>query len=193
MLDARRTLVVGLAILTGIAVEAFPDFFHAAPAGIAPLVGSPLVLGTAVGFALNAVFRIGTRRRAELRIEPHAIDHEAIHSFMEGRGGAWGARRDVIARANYAAQQLVEVIADNCEPRGPIALSGSFNEFDLVVEARYAGSLLELPERRPTPDEIADSEGGVRLLAGFLLRHNADRSSAARRGETCIVQFQFHH
>ncbi len=193
MLDTRRTLVVGLALLTGLAVEAFPGFFHAMPASIEPLVGSPLVLGTFVGFGLNAVFRIGTRRRAELRIDPQAIDYDAIHSFMDGRGGAWGARRDVIARASYAAQQLVEVIADNCEPIGAIALSGSFNEFDLNVEARYTGGLLELPERRPTPDEIAHSEDGVRLLAGFLLRHNADRSSATRRGETCIVQFQFHH
>ena len=99
----------------------------------------------------------------------------------------------MIARANYAAQQLIEVIADNCEPRDAITLSGSFNEFDLIVEARYAGSLLELPERRPTPDEIAHGEDGVRRLAGFLLRHNADRSSATRRGEACIVQFQFHH
>ena len=193
MLDARRTLVVGLALLTGLAVEAFPSFFHAAPASIEPLVGSPLVLGTFVGFALNALFRIGTRRRAVLSVDPHAIDFDAIHSFMDGRGGLWGARRDVITRANYAAQQLVEVIADNCEPRGPIALSGSFNEFNLALEARYTGALLELPERRPTPDEIVHSEDGVRLLAGFLLRHNADRSTATRRSGTCIVQFQFHH
>ena len=146
-----------------------------------------------MGFVLNAAFRIGTRRRAALSVDPRAIDYDAIQGFMEERGGLWGARRDVVARASYAAQQLVEVIADNCEPRGPIALSGSFNEFDLGVEARYAGGLLELPERRPTPDEIAHGEDGVRQLAGFLLRRIADRSSAARRGETCIVQFQFHH
>jgi len=193
MLDPRRTLVVGLAILTGLAVEAFPGFFRTAPATIAPLVGSPLVLGTMVGFALNAVFRFGTRRQAVLNIDPQAIDLDAVHTFLDGRGGAWGARRDVIVRASFAAQQLIEVIADTCEPRGPIALSGSFNEFDLVVEARYAGGLLELPDRRPSPDEIADSEDGVRRLAGFLLRRNADRSAATRRGELCIVRFQFHH
>ena len=193
MLDARRTLVVGLALMTGLAVEAFPRFFHAVPAVIEPLVDSPLVLGTIVGFALNAVFRIGTRRRAVLDIDPHAIDFDAIQSFVEERGGVWGARRDVIARASYAAQQMIEVIADTCGPRGPIALSGSFDEFDLAVQARYAGSLLELPERRPTPDEVRDSDDGVRLLAGFLLRHNADRSSSTRRGDACVVQFDFHH
>jgi NCS2 family nucleobase:cation symporter-2 len=193
MLDARRTLVVGLALMTGLAVEAFPAFFHSVPASIEPLVDSPLVLGTFVGFALNFVFRIGSRRRATLNVDPQVLDFAAVQTFVEGRGGAWGARRDVIARASFAARQLVEVIADTCDPRGPIVLSGSFDEFDLVLEARYAGELLELPERRPTPDEITHGEDGVRLLAGFLLRHNADRSSTARRGEACVVQFQFHH
>ena len=117
MLDARRTLVVGLSLLTGLAVEAFPGFFQAVPHAIQPVVGSPLVLGTLVGFGLNAIFRLGARRRAVLVIEPQQIDFDAIHSFMEGLGGLWGARRDVVTRASFAAQQLVEVIVENCEPR----------------------------------------------------------------------------
>jgi xanthine permease XanP len=193
MLDARRTLVVGLAIMTGLAVEAFPGFFHNTPASIQPLIDSPLVLGTFVGFGLNALFRIGSRRRAVLNIDPQAIDFAAIQSFVEGRGAAWGARRDVVARASFAAQQLVEVIADACRPRGPVVLSGSFDEFDLALDARYAGELLELPERRPTPDEIVESDDGARLLAGYLLRHRADKSTSVKRGDGCLVQFFFHH
>jgi xanthine permease XanP len=104
MLDARRTLVVGLALMTGLAVEAFPAFFHSVPPSIEPLVDSPLVLGTFVGFALNGVFRIGSRRRATLNVDPHALDFAAVQTFVEGRGGAWGARRDVIARASFSAQ-----------------------------------------------------------------------------------------
>jgi xanthine permease XanP len=193
MLDARRTLVVGLSLLTGLAVEAFPGFFEAVPHSIQPVVGSPLVLGTLVGFGLNAIFRLGARRRAVLVIEPQQIDFDAIHSFMEGLGGLWGARRDVVTRASFAAQQLVEVIVENCEPRSAVSLSGSFDEFNLAVEARYAGRRLELPERRPSDAEIRESEDGARLLAGFLLRHNADRASVIQRGDICIVRFQFHH
>jgi xanthine permease XanP len=193
MLDARRTLVVGLALLTGLAVEAFPAFFQAVPHEIQPLVGSPLVLGTVVGFGLNAIFRLGARRRAVLVIAQDQIDFDAIHSFMDGLGGLWGARRDVITRATFAAQQLVEVIMENCEPRGAVTLSGSFDEFNLAVEARYDGRRLELPERRPSDAEIRESEDGARLLAGFLLRHNADRATAIQRGNGCIARFQFHH
>ena len=150
------------------------------------------MLGTFVGFGLNALFRIGSRRRAVLSIDPQAIDFAAIQSFVEGRGAAWGARRDVVARANYAAQQLVEVIADACRPYGPVVLSGSFDEFDLVLDARYAGEPLALPERRPTPDEIVEGDDGARLLVGFPLRHKADKSSSVRRGDGCLVQFFFH-
>lgn len=193
MLDARRTLVVGMGVLTGVAVEAFPAVFHAVPASVAPVIGSPLVLGTAVAFVLNLAFRAGARRRSVLEVVPSQIDFDAVHSFIEGLGGLWGARRDIITRASFAAQQLIEVIAENCEPRGRIALSGSFDEFNLAVEARYDGVLLELPERRPSETEIRESEDAARLLAGFLLRHNADRTTASRRGETCVVRFQFQH
>ena len=193
MLDARRTLVVGMALLTGLAVEAFPGFFRAVPPAIQPLVGSPLVLGTLVGFVLNAIFRLGAWRRAVLVVELQQIDFDAIHSFVEGLGGLWGARRDVVTRASFAAQQLVEVIVENCEPSSAVSLSGSFDEFNLAIEARYAGHPLELPERRPSDTEIRASEDGARLLAGFLLRHNADRASVIQRGEACVVRFQFHH
>ena len=151
------------------------------------------MLGTVVGFGLNAIFRLGARRRAVLVIAQDHRDFDAIQSFMEGLGGLWGARRDVITRATFAAQQLVEVIVENCEPRGPVTLSGSFDEFNLAVEARYAGELLELPERRPSDAEILDSDDGARLLAGFLLRRNADRATTLRRAEGNVVRFQFHH
>ena len=193
MLDTRRTLVVGLALLTGVAVEAFPAFFRSAPASIEPLVGSSLVLGTMVGFALNLVFRIGVRKSATLSVDPASVDPARILSFMEEKGGQWGARREVITRATFAAWQAVETIAENASPRGPIALTPSFDEFNLGLEVRYDGEMMVLPERRPTDAEIHDDPEGVHRLAGYLLRRNADRASSARRGGAAVLAFQFHH
>jgi xanthine permease XanP len=191
MLDARRTLSVGMALLTGFAVEAFPTVFAAAPTLVRPLVDSSLVFGTLVGFLLNLAFRFGIRRRAWIEVDPVAIDLERIHSFMDGAGSRWGARRDVIMRASYALQQAVETIAEQFHPHGPIVLEAGYDEFTLDVEARYAGDLLEMPERRPTEAEILETDEGVHRLAGFLLRRNADRAVAARRGELCVLQFHF--
>jgi len=36
-------------------------------------------------------------------------------------------------------------------------------------------NLVEFPERRPSEEEIRETDEGVRRLAGFMLRRNADR------------------
>src|SRR4030095_2320704 len=43
MLDTRKTLVIGLAMIAGLAVEVFPSLVAAAPRGLAPLMASSLV------------------------------------------------------------------------------------------------------------------------------------------------------
>jgi xanthine permease XanP len=164
MLDARRTLVVGLALMTGLAAETFPNFFHAAPASIEPLVASPLVLGTFVGFLLNAAFHIGMRRRADLQIDPEAVDLGAVQNFMEGIGGAWGR-----------------------------AVMGSRGPPMLLLEARYVGGSLALPNPRPSPTEIADTEDGARRLARVPAPPEClSRILSAPEGDM-VVQFRFHN
>ena len=59
LLDARRTLVIALSILAGVAIEVFPTIAAAAPKGLAPVIGSSLVLSTLTALAHNLLFRIG--------------------------------------------------------------------------------------------------------------------------------------
>ncbi len=49
LLDARKTLVIGLAIVFGLAVEIFPGLVAVLPAAVRPSFGNSLVLGTLVG------------------------------------------------------------------------------------------------------------------------------------------------
>ncbi|MEA2984413.1 MAG: xanthine permease XanP, partial [Alphaproteobacteria bacterium] len=37
---------------------------------------------------------------------------------------------------------------------------------------------LELPDRPPSQDELIETEDGVRLLSGFLVRRQADRAAS---------------
>jgi hypothetical protein len=46
LLDARKTLVIALSILAGVAVEVFPTIAAAAPKRLALVIGSSLVLST---------------------------------------------------------------------------------------------------------------------------------------------------
>ena len=193
MLDARRTLVIGLALVAGMTVEAFPAALGAAPGWARSLVGSSLVFATLVALVLNLVFRLGVKRTSTLTVAPGPLDSEALMHFMEGNGAAWGAQRDVIERAKFNLAQSLEVILDSCEPKGPVEVSATFDEFNLDVRVAYDGPALELPEQRPTNEDIIASEDGHRKLAGFMLRQFADRVNAAHRNGRSTIDFHFDH
>jgi NCS2 family nucleobase:cation symporter-2 len=193
LLDARRTLVIGLSFLAGIAVDFFPDFFGNLPATALTLFGSSLVLGTLTALALNLLFRLGVRKTEKLAVDAARVDSVAIESFMEAQGAAWGARRDVIDRASFDLTQSIETIVESCEPQGPLEIEASFDEFNLDVRVSYSGPPLELPEKRPTNEEIMASEEGQRRLAGFMLRRYADRVAATHRGGRSTILFHFDH
>ncbi len=109
------------------------------------------------------------------------------------QGGIWGARPDVIDRASWAIGQVIDAVTENCWRACPLAIKVSFDEFNLDVGITYQGEALEFPEQRPTEDEILESEGGVRRLAGYMLRHIADRVRSEAKGGTAHLQFHFDH
>jgi NCS2 family nucleobase:cation symporter-2 len=112
---------------------------------------------------------------------------------METHGAAWGARRDVIERAKFNLAQSIETIVDGCEPRSPLEVEATFDEFNLDLRVSYAGPPLGLPEKRPTNEEIMESEEGQRKLAGFMLRRQADRVAATHKAGRSTILFHFDH
>jgi NCS2 family nucleobase:cation symporter-2 len=193
MLDVRRTFVIGLGFMIGLAVDLYPSLPGTLPSAFQPFATSSLVLGTISALVLNAVFRLGVRRTQLLVIDPARRDSGEIADFMEAQGGAWGARRDVIDRAAFNLSQSIETIVDSCEPEGPIEVQASFDEFNLNLRVSYTGPPLELPEKRPSNEEIMASEEGQRRLAGFMLRRYADRVQARHRAGRSTILFHFDH
>jgi len=193
LLDARKTFVIGFAFMGGLAVDLMPHAFESAPGWIKPLLVSSLVLGPVSALLLNAVFRLGLRQVQKLVVDPAQPDALVIEQFMETHGASWGARRDVIERASFNLTQSIETIVDSCEPQGPLEVEAKFDEFNLDVRVSYTGPPLELPDKRPTNEEIMESEEGQRRLAGFMLRRYADRVAAIHRGGRSTVLFHFDH
>jgi len=193
MLDARRTLVVGLAIVAGTAVEVFPTLSATAPEAARPLIGSSLVFSTLIALLLNFLFRIGVKQTATFKVDGAPVQAEKLEQFMETHGATWGARRDVIDRAKFNLAQSLEVIVDSCEPRGPVEVTATFDEFNLDLRVSYVGPPIELPMRRPTNEEIMESEEGQRRLAGFMLRRYADRVAATHKSGRSTILFHFDH
>jgi len=193
LLDARRTFVIGLGFMAAMAIELHPSFFAALPAATQVLFGSSLVLGTVTALLLNLVFRLGVRRTQRFVVDTQRVDPAAIETFMETCGAAWGARRDVIDRAGFDLAQSIETIVDSGVASGPLEIEASFDEFSLDLRVSYDGPPLELPEARPSNEEIIASEEGAHRLAGFLLRRHADRVQATTRAGRSTILFHFDH
>jgi xanthine permease XanP len=191
VLDPRRILVVGMGMMSFFVVSVFPAAFTGAPGWAQPLVTSPLVLATLVALGLNLVFRIGIRRTVRLAIEPQAADMKEIADFIERNAGIWGARRDVTLRVQFGIQQFIETVIDHCAPDGLIGLSISYDEFSVAATIDYTGAAFELPHERPSQDEIIASEIGARRLAGYLIRHIAEKAHITIEGERHILRLVF--
>lgn len=194
MLDARRTLVIGLAMSAGITAEIAPNMVSDMPPIIAPLVSSSLVLGTIIALLLNLIFRLGQKQRVSLTVDPDSTDAiTKVKEFLDAQGRSWGARRDIMERVSFGVSQAIETIKEFWQHGGPIRIDARFDEFNLDVQLVYRGDLIELPDRRPSDNEIIETEIGQRRLAGYMLRRNADRVASSQKGDESIVQFHFDH
>ena len=193
MLDSRHIFVIGLSFMVALAADVFQPFFSQWPASVRAFTGSSIVLETLTALLLNLVFRLGVRRTQTLEVNPLSVDARQIEEFMQTHGAAWGARRDVIERARFNLLQSIELLADSGVTREPLTVAASFDEFNLDVRFSYDGVPLELPDRRPSNEEIIASYEGQYRLAGYMLRNLADRVQVNNRAGRTTVAFHFDH
>lgn len=193
VLDSRRTLVVGMGMMTFFVDSIFPVAFSSVPHWAQPVVDSPLVLATLVALALNLVFRLGIRRKVAMSVDPAKPDYEEVANFVERNAAIWGARRDVVTRVAFAVTQGVEAIVEHCRPDGPITVEIGYDEFDIDVAMTYRGDPLELTGQLPTHDEILESEDGGRRLAAFLIMQRSDKVKASASAGVATLALHFRH
>jgi NCS2 family nucleobase:cation symporter-2 len=193
MLDARRTFVVGIALIFGLSVDMVPGLYGNVPDLIQPLFSSSLAISTLLVVVLNLLFRVGVTKRQVLELTPGVDGSQKIFEFMETQGGVWGARRDVIMRATAALNEFVESAAGLGLVNGKAQAVVSFDEFNLDLEIQYDGTLMEFPAQRPTDVELLGDERAVAKLAGFLIRSYVDRVKSGQINGHCRVQFHLEH
>ncbi len=193
VLDPRRTLVIGAGMMAFFMVSVVPTAFADVPRWVRPLVTSPLVLATLVALSLNLLFRLGIRRTVTMSVDPATVALQDVANFIERAAGAWGARRDVVTRVEFAVQQAVEAIIEFCHVKGPIALAMSYDEFDIDAKLAYEGIPLELPNWAPSQEDLLESEDGSRRLAGFLVRRQADHAQSAAGDGATVLNLHFKH
>jgi NCS2 family nucleobase:cation symporter-2 len=193
MLDARRTFVVGIALIFGLSVDMVPGLYRDVPDLIQPLFSSSLAISTVLVVLLNLLFRLGITKRQFLELTPGVDSSQKIFEFMETQGGLWGARREVILRATAALSEFIESANGLGLAKGRVRAEVSFDEFNLDLDIRYDGALMEFPSRQPTEDALLADEKGVASLSGFLIRQYADRVNSETTNGRCRIQMHFDH
>jgi xanthine permease XanP len=193
MLDARRTFVVGIALIFGLSVDMVPELYRNVPDLIQPLFSSSLATSTVLVVLLNLLFRIGITKRQLLELTPGVDGSQKIFEFMETQGGVWGARREVIQRATAALNEFVESAAALGLVNGKAQAEVSFDEFNLDMDIRYDGELMEFPSRQPTEEALLADDKAVASLSGFLIRQYADRVKGENINGQCRIQMHFDH
>jgi xanthine permease XanP len=126
-------------------------------------------------------------------LDLRADSTEKIFAFMQVQGEAWGARKEVIDRAAYAVSEFFEAVGTLGLARDTIGAEVSFDEFNLDVDLRYDGRLMEFSRQRPTGAALLRDEREVVKLAGFLIRNYVDRIHSECVGGHCRIQFHFDH
>ena len=178
LMDARRTLVVGVALVIGLSYDAAPQIFASLPPAARLLVSSSLVLAMVVALGLVAAFRIGAAQQRRLLWRPED-GAQALQDFAHQSGAAWGARADVVARLEAALEEVAQALPGLLTPRAAVELAARFDEFNLDVTLRWAGEALLPADGSPPRLEDAEDAALVARLAALMLRRAADRATEA--------------
>jgi xanthine/uracil permease len=176
LLDSKRTLTIGVALLVALSYSEIPGLYAALPAYVRMTIGSGLVLGMAAALTLNAIFRIGATRIAEWH---WAVDDgaAALVEFITETGRACGARAEVVGKAAHLLEEFADAAPLVVTPGGAVAIRARFDELRLDIELAWpgepmaAGAAVDL-------DADVEAAGFVSGLAMVLMRHHADRLEA---------------
>jgi xanthine permease XanP len=190
MLDTRKTIVIGFSFSMLVLADAYKDVFATLPVLLQPIFGTSLMLATTCAVLLNAIMRIGVKRRAATHIDLTPNYRDVVAQFMTVQGGHWGARREIVDRSVFSIVQALEVIGT---PPAGVEVEASFDEYNLDIRIRYVGDKIIFPDHRPDPRQIAESEEGERLFAGYLLAQTADRISCRAEGKQAELLLHYDH
>lgn len=193
MLDARKTMVVGLSLIFGLSVDVMPDVFTKVHPWVQPIFTSSLSTATVSAVLLNLIFRIGIAKRVRITLEPGRDAPERIFTFMDRQGGAWGARKEVINKAEAAMTEFMEVVLEQKLVHDTVTMEVNFDEYNLDVDIWYRGRLIELPDFRPSPEELLEQPGALGQLAGYLVKHYPDKVTVQEENGLCHIRLHFEH
>jgi hypothetical protein len=173
MLDARRTLVIGIGLLLWVSFDQMPGFYtENLPEILQPVVTSSLVLGLLTALVLNAALRIGSRTTRQFAWKP-ADGFLLLRDFLRESGEAGGARADAMLRLVQLADEFSHA-APALAGNSPISVTARVDEYRLELSLIWLGDPLE-PGPQPSLDDHVDEDRVMKGVVLALMTRLADR------------------
>ncbi|MEM7121713.1 MAG: solute carrier family 23 protein, partial [Pseudomonadota bacterium] len=190
-IDTRMTFVIGVPMLLGLAREVFHDYFRQMPKVLQPFTSTMLSMAVISALVLHLVFRLGSRRKADLAFEAATTPQDDLAGLIRDRGAAWGMDDDLVKRATTSTNQVLEHLQLAHLVAGELRAEISYDDYRFIVTITYKGTLLSLPnvgiKRRSFLEEESFSYG----LAEFLTGVYPDRMESTAHGNDVTIRLFF--
>ncbi|QOX77668.1 purine/pyrimidine permease [Trichlorobacter lovleyi] len=193
MMDNRRIFMVGGSIIAGLSVMQFSELISRLPDWLSSIAGSPFAVASICAIMLNLLFRVGTAQNAAVCIKPQLNHIADVRNFFENRGGAWGARRQVVQRVEAAVNELLETVILMELTSDEIKIQARFDEYNLDVAILYTGLPFQALTQPPSPEQPLDEDAALMRLPALLIRQYADRVTVDTADQHQRVTLHFEH
>lgn len=193
LLDTRKTFSLGIPFAFAVAAATLTRLHIILPDWMTPMVGSPLLIAAMIAIMLNPIMRLGIRQSIDMPIPVGGVPNEEVAKFINRAGAAWGARRDVIARAQGPIAECLDTLVDAELADGPGRLTLRFNELQLDARITWHGAPLVLSRTPPTKEELVTDDTAAARMAGYLIARLTSRVSSRVVGGMAEVRLTFDH
>ena len=198
LLDNRKTLALGIGLILGVSYEPIMLLLNEnSPEVLNNLLLSGVSLGVVSAVILSAVFQIKNKTREQRSFDATHSSLDDVVLFLEQQGRLWGARPEIIGRAEYATWQAFEILTEHGlidvqnENNDKIHLHTLFNEYTFTVILSYRGALLTLMTECPNHEKMLNDEDAVIQMAGYLLYRLADKVRTRYDNDRCELHLIF--
>jgi len=174
--DNRRAITLGSALVVGLTFEDIVQGLML-PGDIKMVFSSALITAVAVAILLNAVFRLGVKRKVATTWSV-AEGEGALRGWVESNARLWGARNDLVARADAMVEEFAQAMT--VVARGPAQVNATYDEVALRLDFTWPGEPLPGAGRVDLGNSVSDA---TLPLAAAMIRHQADHLGEQRLGD----------
>jgi len=186
VLDKRRTVAVGLGLLSAMLAMLAPDSLRAV---LPDALVAPVTLGFVVAMGVHLLTLPLVHRKERLDLPLDAGANRALEGFVERAGGAFGLRRATTDAISHAVIEVAEVLAARDAPSLSIAMAEADGRVNLVL--RHPGPPLPPPARTPKAEDVEAAMAAQEAFAMWLAARQADRCMVRADGAQAVVEMEF--